>query len=164
MNNLFNQVKSLIEELVAEFTEAKQGGLTWNEMMRLVGSIIRALMIAAEGMYDGETGQLKKDEVLAALGQAYDQYLAPIDVSRVPNVIEPVFDRMAKQGILIFAEFMIDVLYDQMVEDAAAFEVKGHPFFATSGPEEGGDPNEESTEESDGDSSPEEGSKSTKSE
>ncbi len=37
-----------------------------------------------------------KEQVLKIAGDAYDRYVAPIDIPGVPNFVEPEFDLMAK--------------------------------------------------------------------
>ena len=37
-----------------------------------------------------------KDAVLAIAGQLYDQHIAPINIPFIPDVIEPMFDSIAK--------------------------------------------------------------------
>lgn len=51
-----------------------------------------------------------KDEVLAAAGRAYDQYIAPIDIPGIPSTVEPWVDQMLR---VLFLRFVAGV-YDQL--------------------------------------------------
>jgi hypothetical protein len=51
-----------------------------------------------------------KEEILAAVGAAYDQFVAPIDMPGVPNFIEPRVDAMLRVALLV----AIGKLYDQI--------------------------------------------------
>ncbi len=41
-----------------------------------------------------------RDEVLAAAAEAFDKYIAAIDIPYIPNVFEPMFDQAMKQVFL----------------------------------------------------------------
>lgn len=49
-----------------------------------------------------------KDTVLAAAAEAYDLYVAPIDIPYVPNLIEPLVDQQLRSMFLA----SVDSLYD----------------------------------------------------
>jgi hypothetical protein len=50
-----------------------------------------------------------KDEFLRAVGEAYDSFVAPIDIPGVPNLIEPRIDALLRVVVLVAA----GKLYDQ---------------------------------------------------
>ena len=51
-----------------------------------------------------------KDEFLKIVADAYDNYVAPIDIPQIPNVIEAWVDQMLKAVILKQAERIYDNL------------------------------------------------------
>jgi hypothetical protein len=56
-------------------------------------------------------GQLpSKDEVLKMVGEAYDQFVAPLDLPGVPNLIEPRIDALLRVVVLV----AIGKFYDQL--------------------------------------------------
>lgn len=54
-------------------------------------------------------GDLPKEAILEMLGQVYDDYLAPLDIPGVPNIlIEPKLDEMLRVVFLEIAARIID--------------------------------------------------------
>jgi hypothetical protein len=51
-----------------------------------------------------------KEEVLKVVGEAYDAYVAPIDLPGVPNLIEPRIDAMLRVVVLV----AVGKIYDQL--------------------------------------------------
>ena len=41
-----------------------------------------------------------RNEVLKAAGDAFDKYVAPLDVPVVPNIFEPAFDAMMREAFI----------------------------------------------------------------
>jgi len=56
-----------------------------------------------------------RDEVLKVAGEAFDKYVAPIDVPVVPNMLEPAFDAMMRE---VFVD-SIGKLYDLVAKAKA---------------------------------------------
>lgn len=52
-----------------------------------------------------------KEEILTAVGNAYDTFIAPIDIRMVPNIIEPMVDAMLRKYLLS----AVDALYDRLL-------------------------------------------------
>lgn len=44
----------------------------------------------------GEKVQVDKEQVLLIVGRLYDQYIAPLDIPGVPDLLEPRLDSMIK--------------------------------------------------------------------
>lgn len=57
-----------------------------------------------------------KDLVLKAAGDAYDKYVAPIDIPFVPNLIEPMVDAQLRSLFL----GAVGRMYDALASKAAA--------------------------------------------
>lgn len=127
--NLYQSIKAVVAEIVTEFKNSKEDGFTVQEVMTLVHLIISSLMTAAQSMFDGETGNFKKTEVLEALGHAYDDYLHDLiqQASGVPKYLFPIFDKIAKQFILWIAEWAIDGIYEEKVQSVVQSD---SPFFS----------------------------------
>ena len=51
-----------------------------------------------------------RESVLEAVGQAYDAFVAPIDIPGVPNLIEPRIDAMLRVAVLVAAGKIYDSL------------------------------------------------------
>ena len=58
-------------------------------------------------------GDLPKDAILQMLGQVYDDYIGPLDIPGVPNiVVEPKLDQLLRVAFLAIAERIIDRVND----------------------------------------------------
>ena len=51
-----------------------------------------------------------RDEVLKAAGDAFDKYVAPLDVPLVPNFLEPTFDAMMRDAFIDSVGKLYDVV------------------------------------------------------
>jgi len=51
-----------------------------------------------------------RDEVLKAAGDAFDKYVAPLDVPFIPNIIEPTFDAMMRKAFIDSVGKLYDVI------------------------------------------------------
>ena len=49
-----------------------------------------------------------KEEFLRVVGEAFDTYVAPIDIPQVPNLIEPRIDAMMRIMVLVAAGKLYD--------------------------------------------------------
>lgn len=110
MSTLYEQAKKSVETVVAKYQEANEDGkLTFSEVVSLTSTVVGQIVSIAETGIPG-TGEEKKKAVLDAVAQAYDDYIAPIDISKIPNFIEPVIDNGAKQLLLAVADGLIDAV------------------------------------------------------
>ncbi len=110
MSTLYDQAKKSVETVVAKYQEANEDGkLSFSEIVSLTSTGVGQIVSLAETGLPG-TGEEKKKAVLDAVAQVYDEYIAPIDISKIPNFIEPVIDNGAKQLLLAVADGLIDAL------------------------------------------------------
>lgn len=110
MSTLYDQAKKSVETVVAKYQEANADGkLSFSEIVSLTSTVVGQIVSLAETGLPG-TGEEKKKAVLDAVAQVYDEYIAPIDISKIPNFIEPVIDNGAKQLLLAVADGLIDAL------------------------------------------------------
>jgi hypothetical protein len=117
MSTLYEQAKKSVETVVAKYREANEDGkLTFSEVVSLTSTVVGQIVSIAETGVPG-TGEEKKKAVLDAVAQAYDDYIAPIDISKIPNFIEPVIDNGAKQLLLAVADGLIDAIVGMFNEN-----------------------------------------------
>tara|TARA_R100000005_G_C4932585_1_gene160843 strand:+ start:523 stop:894 length:372 start_codon:yes stop_codon:yes gene_type:complete len=108
--SLYEKAKQGVETVVSKYKEANEDGkLSFSEIVSLTSTVVGQVVAIAESAMEG-TGAEKKQAVLDAVGQAYDEYIEPIDIARIPNFIEPAIDKGAKQLLLAVADGTIDAI------------------------------------------------------
>jgi hypothetical protein len=109
-DTLFEKFESAVKEVIAAYKVANvDGKMTFTEIISLVGKCLGKLVSLAE-VFHGGVGSAKKAAVMAAIGAFYDQVIAPIDISKIPNFIEPIIDKGLKSVILIIADGITDAI------------------------------------------------------
>lgn len=78
-------------ELPASWTAAAEGN-----PFRITGQLLEQL----KSKLTSAIQLPPRDVVINAAGAAFDQYVAPIDVPFVPNLVEPLFDAMLRKVFL----------------------------------------------------------------
>jgi len=106
---LYQDIDVAVGQIIAKYKEAAVDGLTLGEVFTLAQNAVATLVQLTE-KYGGFSGAEKKEAVLAALDRLYDEVIAPIDIAQIPNWIEPMFDKFAKQLILYLADSWINSL------------------------------------------------------
>jgi hypothetical protein len=104
---LYETVKQQLDTLIAEakvaFADRK---VTLSEVWAFTSKAIGAfVVVAAELQIDNVD---KKLVVTAAAEKLYDEVIAPIDISAIPNMIEPAFDKIAKSVFLEVVSGVVD--------------------------------------------------------
>ena len=108
--SLYEKAKQGVEAVVAKYKEANEDGkLSFSEIVSLTSTVVGQVVAIAESAMEG-TGEEKKQAVLDAVAQAYDDYIEPIDIAKIPNFIEPAIDKGAKQLLLAVSDGMIDAI------------------------------------------------------
>ena len=108
--SLYEKAKQGVEAVVAKYKEANEDGkLSFSEIVSLTSTVVGQVVAIAESAMEG-TGEEKKQAVLDAVAQAYDDYIEPIDIAKIPNFIEPAIDKGAKQLLLAVADGTIDAI------------------------------------------------------
>ena len=107
---LYDSVEEGVQGVIATYKDAKSDGkVSFNEVVTLTGEAISALVVVAESFKD-LTGADKKSVVLSAIGTFYDEVVAPIDIQKIPNFIEPILDKSIKQLLLAVSDGIIEAI------------------------------------------------------
>jgi hypothetical protein len=106
--DLYNTLDKAIAVLKSEYDRLKgdDGKISLADAWALFQTGIAELVKVAELL--DVTGPEKKVMVLDALEKLYDEVIAPIDLKPVPNIIEPMVDKVLKQLFLTLANGAID--------------------------------------------------------
>jgi len=107
---LYEKFNEAVAEVLASYKAANADGkMTFTEIISLVGKVIGKLVSLAEVFHGGE-GDAKKAAVMAAVNAFYDEVIAPIDIAKIPNFIEPIVDKGIKSVILVIADGITDAV------------------------------------------------------
>lgn len=105
--DLYSTVKNEIDVLIKEAKEATADKvITLSEVWTLSSHVIASFVKIADTL--NADGADKKAVVLKAAELLYDEVIAPIDIPKIPNVIEPTFDKFAKSLFLELVSGLID--------------------------------------------------------
>ena len=81
------------DRLIADFTDAiKDHQITFAEM----GKLSADLTILVLDLSDLKTDLADEADLIAFVTERYDRHIAPIDIPRVPGIIETIIDNAAK--------------------------------------------------------------------
>lgn len=69
--------------------------------------LVERLIEALAGMR-GMIAALDKEQVLQLLGDLYDNWIAPLDLPGIPNLVEPQIDKILKNVLMAIVERVID--------------------------------------------------------
>lgn len=109
--DLYNLILEHVEKLKKDYAAAAgDGKFTFSEVWAIFNSAIYALVKVTEEVYGPGGGVEKKEVVLNALAKFYDEVIAPIDITAVPNFLEPLADNLFKKLFLELANGSIDVV------------------------------------------------------
>lgn len=102
-----NPIQSAINILIERARDAvADGHITASEAFGLCVLFINQAVHAAEALGSG-TGPQKKQAVLDALGQMYDDVIEPLDLP-INDMVEPFVDKGIKQAVLLAAGGVIE--------------------------------------------------------
>lgn len=106
---LYDTLEEGIRGVIDAYKEAKADDdkISFNEVVAIVGKSIGSLVAIAEG-FSSLSGEEKKTAVVAAIGTLYDEVIAPIDIQRIPNFIEPIVDKGVKALLLAISDGIVD--------------------------------------------------------
>jgi len=107
--DLYDQIKEAVDQIIAKYKEMAVDGLTIIEILKLAYGAVATLVQLVQG-YEDYTGEQKKEAVLKALERVFDEVISPIDIKRIPNIIEPIIDKGLKELVLTLADPLIDQL------------------------------------------------------
>lgn len=110
MSEFYDVVKEKIDVVVETYKVAVSDGvLTLSEVWLLSQEAVASFMQIAKEL--NISGKEKKEVVMKAAERLYDEVIAPIDIKAVPNVVEPVFDRLTKSFYMEFVSGAIDFIF-----------------------------------------------------
>lgn len=101
---LYETVEAQLKALIAHYKTVAVDGLTVEEIWELVQDAIASAMriIKSADAQSGNTPSLTFDEVIMHFAEEfYDQVLGPIDLPKIPNVIETRFVDPALRGAFL---------------------------------------------------------------
>jgi len=104
---LYQDIDEAVGQIIAKYKVVAVDGFTLSEVITLSQNAVATLVQLTE-KYGGFSGAEKKEAVLAAVDRLYDEVIAPIDIQKIPNWIEPMFDKFAKELVLYLASSAID--------------------------------------------------------
>ena len=108
---LYDTLEEGIKSVIDAYKEAKadDGKVSFNEVVTISGKAIGSLVVVAES-FSELSAEEKKGAVVAAIGTLYDEVIAPIDIQKIPNFIEPIIDKGLKQLIVAMSDGIIDAV------------------------------------------------------
>jgi hypothetical protein len=106
---LYDTMEEGIRGVIDAYKEAKADDdkISFNEVVAIVGKSIGSLVAIAES-FSSISGEEKKAAVVGAVGTLYDEVIAPIDIQKIPNFIEPIVDKGIKALLLAISEGIVD--------------------------------------------------------
>jgi hypothetical protein len=119
--DLFDLIK---EEVMAYWLIIQEkysdGQITLAEIFDLVAKAIEAFVRIAE-VLDVPNPE-KRELLLEVMDATYEQVIAPLDIPWIPNVFEPIFDRVMGEIVHLLAERLLEALLPDEMSDVAAGE------------------------------------------
>ncbi len=108
---LYDTLEEGINSVIAAYKEAKadDNKISFSEVISIGSKAISSLVVVAES-FSSLSAEDKKNAVVAAVGQLYDEVLAPYDIEKIPNFIEPIVDKGIKQLLLALSDGIIDAI------------------------------------------------------
>jgi hypothetical protein len=111
MTVLYDTVKVEVEALIAAVKNSvADKTLTLSEVWAIAQQALFSFVKIADALE--ADGADKKAVVLIAAEKLYDDVIAPIDIPKIPNVVEPYFDKLSK------------ILYMELISGTIDFIVK----------------------------------------
>jgi len=106
---LYDTLEEGIRGVIDAYKEAKldDDKISFNEVVAIVGKSIGSLVAIAES-FSSLSGEEKKSAVVSAIGTLYDEVIAPIDIQKIPNFIEPIVDKGVKALLLAISDGIVD--------------------------------------------------------
>lgn len=100
--SLREQIES---SLVITKAATADGKVTLKEGIGILGEVLHATAVAAGNLVDPVAG---KEELIQAAESIYAEYVAPIDLAGVPNLIEPFVDKWLGEVIRPSISLLVD--------------------------------------------------------
>jgi hypothetical protein len=107
---LYQELSGSIDSVIAAYKQSRTDGKTsFSEVMTLVYNASATFVKLIEGV-SGKSGVEKKEVVLEAVGKFYDEVIAPIDISGIPNLVEGMVDSAIRALIMTLVGSWIDAV------------------------------------------------------
>jgi hypothetical protein len=108
---IYDTIEEGITSVIAAFKEAKADDdkVSFSEVVSIGSKAIGSFVVIAEA-FSSLSSEEKKNAVVAAVGRLYDEVLAPYDIQKIPNFIEPIVDKGIKQLLLALSDGIIDAI------------------------------------------------------
>ena len=107
---LYQELSGSIDNVIAAYKASRTDGKTsFSEVMTLVYNASATFVKLIEGV-SGKSGVEKKEVVLEAVGKFYDEVIAPIDISGIPNLVEGMVDSAIRALIMTLVGSWIDAV------------------------------------------------------
>lgn len=105
---LYDDLKKALDAIIAQFKEAyADKKLTLPEVLKITTDLTLTV-IELLRQYTKLSDADRKKDVLAAVELFMDQVITPIDISGIPNIIEPAVDKFIKQAVMAAATACYD--------------------------------------------------------
>jgi hypothetical protein len=107
---LYDETKSAIDAVIGEYKKVvADGKISISEVFTLVGRATATFVNLFRSLGLGTESE-QKETVVLAIGRFYDEIVAPIDITGIPNFLEPVVDRAMKELLLLLTRSWADSL------------------------------------------------------
>lgn len=141
MATVYDDLKDYFVEISDHYKGlVSDGKLSFGDVMLLTGKASASFVQLVERFTDAISGPEKKAVVMEAIGHFYDDVIKPLDISAIPNLVEPIVDTAIKQLVLTFASAAIDTT-------VAIFDKNGWNPDPIPGPQSYADPGNPASEE-----------------
>jgi len=106
---LYDDAQGLIKTVIDAYKKSvSTDGLSFKDTMTLVCNATATFVRLIENFK--ASGTVKKETVHLAVSEFYDQVIAPLDITGVPNFMEGMVDTAIKHMILTLIDMWIDSL------------------------------------------------------
>lgn len=108
--SLYEDTKSAIDAIILEYKKVvADGKISISEVFTLVGRATATFVNLFRSL-DLGTESERKDTVVLAIGRFYDEIVAPIDITGVPNFLEPIVDKALRELLLLLTRSWADAV------------------------------------------------------
>ena len=108
--SLYEDAKSAIDTVISEYKKVvTDGKISVSEVFTLVGKATATFVNLFRSLNIGTESE-RKETVVLAVAKFYDEIVAPIDITGVPNFLEPVVDRALRELLLLLTRSWSDAV------------------------------------------------------
>jgi len=108
--SLYEDSKLAIDTVIAEYKKVvTDGKISVSEAFTLVGKATATFVNLFRSLNIG-TEDERKNTVVLAVAKFYDEIIAPIDITGVPNFLEPIVDKTLRELLLLLTRSWADAV------------------------------------------------------